>query len=158
MNNRIDIIPPQSYLLRDEKDTGIEREMKDAGLYVNTLDLSAAGDILFVPVRGLYSHARRSMKLVGVFINNGARPVFGLKATLRMKLRNTETELGAVHLVFPHEFTGEIGPHTGLLVHITVPVQGLSANRRFSSSFFDSELSDIEALTEKPKPPVSGGK
>jgi hypothetical protein len=147
MNNTINIIPPRTYSLRGAKDPDIEREIQDIGLYVSRFDfVPEDGEIVFVPIRGSYSHIKRSMELVCVFVNNGAQSIFGLDATLKLTIKDVEAELAVIRLKAPYDFMGELNPRTGLLIHVNVPVRGLSEDRIFESASFDGGMSDIEVM------------
>jgi hypothetical protein len=145
MNNKIEVIIPKLHASQLE-DEDVSRELADVQTYIASLEFPRDEEVYLVFLRGEYEHITRKMTAVCVFVNCTQQQIIGLKSVIRFKFVKAIAELAAIHTFFPPEFIGSWNPYEGLLVHLSIPIRGLSSNQIFGVNDIEGELSDIELL------------
>ncbi|MEI3612688.1 hypothetical protein [Pseudogracilibacillus sp. SO30301A] len=128
---KINIVLANAHQAQAER-SDIQREVKDIQKFFNERDfLFKQGTVNFVLIRGLYSHIERSLNVVGVFVNKAEHVISGLEADLSFQVKDQpDAKLAGVALQLPPSFLGEIKPNEGFILHMKVPVQGLTNEKQ----------------------------
>lgn len=129
------------------KDEDIKRELEGIQEFFDTTDFQYVEEnINFVMLKGIYTHIKRSMLIVGVYVNKTDRCIYGMSSELNLEFRNRNAEIMTVSTSFPEEFIGKLDIDEGLLIHLDVPVAGLNEDAVFSVSDISGELDNIKII------------
>ncbi|GAF65089.1 hypothetical protein BTS2_1987 [Bacillus sp. TS-2] len=121
-------------------------EIKDVQLYFDQHNLPLKDhSINYVVLKGFYEPVDKTMKLVGVFVNNAHSTITALQGSMQISLKqNSEVVFPKMEFKFPPEFLGELHHNEGFIVHVTVPTKGLEPNKRvFQATELQGKLEDI---------------
>ena len=131
------------------QDENIKRELKDIQNYFNTTDFNyAENTINFVFIKGIYSHIKRAMLVVGVYVNNTKDDIYGFSSKLRLKFINIDGQIATVNSAFDENFIGKLQPEEGMLIHLEVPVRGLNKDEEFSIKDISGMLDEIKYVKD----------
>lgn len=129
------------------KDKNIKREVEEVQKFFDTTDFKySEGTINFVILKGVYSHIKRSMLVIGVYINKTDSSIYGISSELHLKFKNINGEIMPISVAFPEEFIGELKIDEGLLVHFDAPVVGLNKDQIFNANDISGELNHIKLI------------
>lgn len=142
------VIPPALYEGQAKTEKG-RMELEDIQRYMDGIDIEfPPSSVLYMALKGRYTHINRSMFLIGVLINNSDKVILGLDAQLRLKLMDTPADAAKLHLKFPPEFVGKLGPAQAMLIHLSVPVRGLDGDAGFEANQITSSLDAVQVLAQ----------
>jgi hypothetical protein len=129
------------------KDNDIKREVEDVQKFFNTADFEySEGTINFVMLKGIYSHIKRSIVIIGVFVNKTDSCVYGIKSKLDLKFKNIDAKIMTTSLDFPEEFIGKLDVDKGLLIHLDIAVIGLNKDAVFDIRNISGELNNVKLI------------
>lgn len=132
------------------KDNDIKREVEEVQEFFNTANFEySEGTINFVMLKGIYSHIKRSILVIGVYINKTDSCVYGISGELNLKFKNIDAEFMTASIYFPEEFIGKLDIDEGLLVHLDIPVIGLNKDAVFDITDISGEFNNIKLIKEK---------
>lgn len=127
------------------QDENIKRELEDIQKYFDNTDFNyAENTINFVLIKGIYSHIKRAMLVVGVYVNNTKDNIYGFSSKLRLKFVNIDGQIATVNSAFDENFIGKLQPEEGMLIHLEVPVRGLNKDEEFSIKDITGMLDEIK--------------
>lgn len=127
------------------KDKNIKRELEDIQNYFDNNDFDyVENTINFVFIKGIYSHIKRAMLVVGVYVNNTKDNIYGFSSKLRLKFVNINGQIATVNSAFDENFIGKLEPKEGMLIHLEVPVRGLNKDEEFSIKDIAGMLDEIK--------------
>ncbi len=127
------------------KDENIKRELEDIQNYFNNNNFEyVENTINFVFIKGIYSHIKRAMLVVGVYVNNTKDNIYGFSSKLRLKFVNINGQIATVNSAFDENFIGKLKPEEGMLIHLEVPVRGLTKDEEFSIKDIAGMLDEIK--------------
>lgn len=125
----------------------VKRELDEMQKYFDDSSFEFGNNtITYVLIRGYYSDIDKAMNVVGVFVNNTNQSIYGLRGKLELNFKNKNAQIAVASLTFPEEFLGEVKVDEGVIMHITIPVRGLSEDGVFTSSDIEGRFSDIEYI------------
>ncbi|QAA34558.1 hypothetical protein [Clostridium manihotivorum] len=128
-------------------DEEIKREVSEVQEFFNTTDFQySEGTINFVMLRGIYTHVKRSMLIVGVYVNKTDKCIHGISSELNLKFKNLNAQILTIETMFPEEFIGKLDVDEGLLIHIDVPVIGLDKDAIFNINDISGGLSNVKLI------------
>lgn len=131
------------------QDENIKRELEDIQKYFNSTDFNyAENTINFVFIKGIYSHIKRAMLVVGVYVNNTKDDIYGFSSKLRLKFINIDGQIATVNSAFDENFIGKLQPEEGMLIHLEVPVRGLNKDEEFSIKDIAGMLDEIKYVKD----------
>ncbi|MBU3099295.1 MULTISPECIES: hypothetical protein [Clostridium] len=135
---------------RQLKDNDIKKEVEEVQKFFNTADFEySEGTINFVMLKGIYSHIKRSMLIIGVFVNKTDSCVNGIKSELDLKFKDIDAKIMSTNIEFPKEFIGKLDVDEGLLIHIDIPVIGLKKDDEFDIRDISGELNNVKLINDK---------
>lgn len=141
---KIKIAKAHENQLNDEE---IKRELTEVQEFFNTTDFQySEGTINFIMLRAIYTHIKRSMIIIGVYVNKTDKCVHGLGSELNLKFKKLNAKILTINTTFPEEFIGKLDIDDGLLIHIEVPVIGLERDAVFNINDISGELSNIKLI------------
>ncbi|MBD7913265.1 MULTISPECIES: hypothetical protein [Clostridium] len=144
---RIKVAKVQEDQLVDED---IKREVDSIQQFFNLTNFEfAEGTVNFVLIKGIYSHIKRSMLVIGVYVNKTDNTVYGISSELNLKFNNLEADIMSINTTFPEEFVGKLDVDDGLLVHLDIPVVGLNEDAEFSVKDISGELNNVKLIERK---------
>lgn len=138
-------------------DPSVKEELDSIQQAVDRLDPQLEeGKVYFLFVKGLYRHSSRKMTTACLFINMLDEAICELHGVLRIRLENRSAVVAKTTIDFDKDFMGECRPREALLVHLNIPVKGLSSDETISagqaqSSFDEVRVSFINQETEAEK-------
>jgi hypothetical protein len=131
------------------KDEDIKREIEDVQEFFDTADFKySEGTINFVVLKGIYSHIKRSMLIIGVYVNKTDSCVYGIGSELNLQFRNIEAQIMNASISFPEEFIGKLDVDEGLLIHLDIPVMGLNEDAVFDIRDISGGLNNVKIIKE----------
>lgn len=129
------------------KDKDIKREVSEVQKFFDTANFDyTKGTINFVMLKGIYSHIKRSILVIGVFINKTDSSIYGISSKLNLKFKKVNAQIMTIETTFPEEFIGKLDVDEGLLVHLEIPTIGLSNDAVFDISDISGELNNIKLI------------
>lgn len=132
------------------KDKDIKREVEEVQKFFNTANFEySEGTINFVMLKGIYSHIKRSIIIIGVYVNKTDSCVYGISSELNLKFRNIDAQIMTTNTNFPEEFIGKLDVDEGLLIHLYIPVIGLNKDAIFDITDISGELNNVKLIKEK---------
>lgn len=131
------------------EDKDIKREVDEVQEFFNTANFEYSdGTINFVMLKGIYSHIKRSILIVGVYVNKTDSCVYGISSELNLKFTNIDAKIMTPNTIFPEEFIGKLEVDEGLLVHLDIPVIGLNGDAVFDIKDISGELNNIKLIKD----------
>lgn len=144
MKIKIKVAKAQENQLKNKE---IAMEVKEVQKLFDTSNFSYSnGTVNFVILKGIYSHIKRSMCVIGVYVNKSDSCIWGLGCTLDLKFRNIDAKIMTADIAFPTEFIGSLDIDEGLLIHLDVPVIGLSEDAVYDINDITGELSNVKLI------------
>lgn len=126
------------------EDAEIKRELCNIEEEINKVDLPfQEGTINFVFIKGIYLQKERKMLTVCLFANIMDKPIKELHGVLRLGFKTRNAQIAKATVDFDEAFLGVINPNEALLVHIGIPVKGLSEDESFSISDISGDFGDV---------------
>lgn len=114
-------------------DSEIKKEVESISEALNKVKIEYVDNAInFVFVKGIYNHADRKMTTVCLFVNKTDKVLTELHGELRMKFKEKNAVIAKSTINFDEPFMGIVNPDDALLVHLGVPVKGLTENEEFS--------------------------
>jgi len=143
MERPVHIVVP--VLPEGQDDPDLLREIEETEQYLATAGFQfESGGVSIVFLRGSASSDSQTMLAALVFVNGGNRPMEGLRCLLSIELRNNPAVVLPVTIDLPARVTGRIAQGEGLLVHLGIPMRGLSEDCLFSASDVDCDVSGMQ--------------
>lgn len=125
----------------------VQKELESIQNYFDSETLELTDDTInFVFVKGDYNHIKRTMVVIGIYINNTIKRISGIESTLRLRFKNLDAHLAVVSGFYPPEFLGVLEPKEGVLLHLEIPVKGLKEDRVFTVKEIEGHLENIKLL------------
>lgn len=125
-------------------DGDIKKELDSVASEINRVDLSYAdGTVNFVFVKGLYDHNERKMITVALFVNKTHSSISEIHGVLKMKYKNQFAKIAKATINFDEPFMGTLKHDEALLVHIGIPVKGLTGDMSFKISDIIGSFEDV---------------
>ncbi|EPY2303942.1 Uncharacterised protein [Clostridium sporogenes] len=132
------------------KDKDIKREVEEVQKFFNAANFEySEGTINFVILKGIYSHIKRLIIIIGVYVNKTDSCVYGISSELNLKFRNIDAQIMTTNINFPEEFIGKLDVDEGLLIHLDIPVIGLNKDAIFDITDISGELNNVKLIKEK---------
>jgi hypothetical protein len=126
------------------EDVEIKRELCSIQDELNRVELSFKEDTVnFVFVKGMYLHDERKMLTVCLFVNKMDKPITELHGVLRLKFQDRTALIAKTTVDFDEPFIGMLNPSEALLVHIGIPVKGLTADENFTISNITGSFDNV---------------
>ena len=100
----------------------------------------------FILLRSIYNHLERMMTVVGVFVNNTGKALNDLKGSIQFDLKEkSDVKFAKLDYHFPSDFLGELENQQGFIIHIRVPISGLSKEKQeFNATEIIGEVNDVK--------------
>lgn len=135
---------------------GLENQLKNKEVATEVMEVQklfdtsnfnySDGTINFVILKGIYSHIKRRMCVIGVYVNKSDSCILGLGCTLDLKFKNIDAKIMTADVAFPNEFIGSLDVDEGLLMHLDIPVMGLSEDAIYDINDINGELSNVKLI------------
>lgn len=149
MNDNIKIIVAQAHKNQLDNPT-VSNEINEVQNYFNTESFKFKDNTInFVFLSGEYSQIKRTMLVMGVFVNKMDTPILAFNTKLRLQFKTVPAQIATAKLSFPEEFIGELGVNEGLIFHLEIPVKGLEQDRIFNFSDIEGKMDDVEVLKKE---------
>lgn len=117
------------------EDSEIERELCSIEGEINRVELSFKEDTInYVFIKGIYLHSERKLLTACLFVNKMDKPITELHGVLRMNFHDRNALVAKTTIDFDEPFIGSLNPDEALLVHIGIPVKGLTEDENFTIS------------------------
>lgn len=125
-------------------DDDIRMELDSITSEINRVDIQYQdGTVNFVFVKGIYKHSERKMITAALFVNKTNAPISEIHGVLRMKFHNQLGSIAKATINFDESFVGTLKSGEALLVHIGIPVKGLSGDKMFTISDVVGSFEDV---------------
>jgi hypothetical protein len=149
MREEIKIVVAEAHKLQLDN-SAVSDELNEVQAYFdqNKFDFQE-NTINFVFLKGEYSQIKRTMVVMGVFVNKISPIVFSFNAKLKLKFKDLKAQIATTKVTFPQEFIGELNYNEGMLFHIEIPVKGLEQDEQFKFSDIDGQLVEVEVLKKE---------
>lgn len=126
------------------EDAEIRKELSSVETEVNRVELPfQEGTINYVFLKGIYVHNERKMITACLFLNKMNQPITELHGVLNLKFKTRKALIAKTTINFDEPFIGLLNPGEGLLVHLGVPVKGLSCDENFTISDISGVFEDV---------------
>lgn len=126
------------------EDEEIKRELCSIEDEVNRVELPfKENTINYVFIKGIYLHSDRKMLTACLFVNTMDKPITELHGVLRLKFKDRTAMIAKSKIDFDEPFIGILNPGEALLVHIGIPVKGLTTDENFSISNISGSFEDV---------------
>lgn len=126
------------------EDAEISKELRSVQEEVNKVDLPfQEGTINFVFIKGVYLHSEKKMLTACLFVNKMDKPIAELHGVLRLSFKNGKAQIAKTTVDFDKHFMGILNTNEALLVHLGIPVKGLSNNEEFAVSNVTGSFEEV---------------
>ncbi len=126
----------------------VEKELADIEEQLNKVNLPfQENTINFVFVNGFYLHSERKLQTVCLFVNKMDKPINELHGAIRLKFNDRMAQIAKTVVDFDEPFLGVLNPDEALLVHLNIPVKGLSNDENFTISDISGSFSDVRVTS-----------
>lgn len=112
----------------------VKHELEQVQTGLDQADLEYQDDTVnFIFFTGRYNHEEKFMTTVCAFVNKIDRPISELAGEIRMQfVDHEEADIAVARLEFDEPFMGILEPDEAVLVHINIPVRGLTEDKVFN--------------------------
>ena len=125
-------------------DADVKKELLSVEEELNKVDLPFQKDTVnFVFIKGIYLNREKKMLTACLFVNKMDKPITELHGALRLRFRNGEAQMAKTTVDFDEPFMGTLHPDEALLVHLGIPVKGLSEDENFKASDISGSFGDV---------------
>lgn len=126
------------------EDEEIKKELLSVESELNKVELPfQENTVNFVFVKGIYLHRDRKMLTACLFVNKTGKPITELHGVLRLNFKNRKAQIAKTTVDFDAPFMGLLNPDEALLVHLGIPVKGLSNDENFMISDLVGSFEDV---------------
>ena len=104
--------------------------------------------VVYIPLKASYKHVTRKMVLQGVFATSIKKGIAGLSGNLEVYVenQNEKSAVSVVEFAFPPEFIGRLNENECFIVHLEIPMEGLTKDSEFSTHEIKCNLSNCHVL------------
>ena len=108
------------------------------------MDLPFQKDTInFVFIKGMYLDSEKRMLTACLFVNKMDKPISELHGVLRLHFKSRKAQIAKTTIDFDEPFMGILNPEEALLVHLGIPVKGLSNDENFMASDISGNFEDV---------------
>ncbi len=126
------------------EDAEIKKELCSVEAELNKVDLSFQKDTInFVFIKGMYLNCEKKMITVCLFVNKMDKSISELHGILRLKFKKNNAQIAKTTIDFDESFIGKLNPDEALLVHLGIPVKGMSNDENFMASDISGNFEDV---------------
>lgn len=126
------------------EDAEIKKELCSVEAELNKVDLPFQKDTInFVFVKGMYLDSEKKMLTACLFVNKMDKPISELHGVLRLNFHSRKAQIAKTTINFDEPFMGTLNPDEALLVHLGIPVKGLSNDENFMVSDISGNFEDV---------------
>ena len=126
------------------EDAEIKKELCSVETELNKADLSfREGTVNFVFIKGIYLDGEKKMLTACLFVNKTEKPISELHGVLRLAFKSGNAQIAKTTLDFDEPFMGTVGSDEALLVHLGIPIRGLTENEEFTVSKITGSLEEV---------------
>lgn len=136
------IIVPKA-LAYQTADPEIQREMESVKAYIDCIDFDSDPNISVVLLQGRYSDFEKKMNTVIAFVNRLPKAIKELHCVLTIFSEVQGVEFAKAIMNFTEDFMGELLSEDIMLVHINIPVKGLTYDKIFTNKELGYEVNDV---------------
>lgn len=136
------IIVPRA-LEYQTKDPEIRREMASVKAYIDGIKFGLEQNISIVLLQGNYNDFEKKMNTVIAFVNKLPKTIKELHCVLSFSSGIQDVQIANATINFTEDFMGELLPDDILLVHINIPVKGLTEDRLFTNKELNYVVNDV---------------
>jgi hypothetical protein len=125
-------------------DVEIKKELCSVEAELNKVELPFQKDTInFVFIKGMYLNSEKKMLTACLFVNKMDKLITELHGVLRLSFKNRKGQIAKTTVDFDEPFMGTLNPDEALLVHLGIPVKGLSEDENFMSSDISGNFEDV---------------
>lgn len=125
-------------------DVEIKRELCSVEEELNKVNLPfKEGTVNFVFIKGIYLNSEKKMLTACLFVNKMDKPITELHGVLRLSFKNKKAQIAKTTVNFDEPFIGHLNSGEALLVHLGIPVKGLSKDENFMVSDISGNFEDV---------------
>lgn len=126
------------------EDMEIKKELCSVEAELNKVDLPFQKDTInFVFIKGMYLDSEKKMLTACLFVNKMDKPISELHGVLRLGFKSRKAQIAKTTIDFDEPFMGTLNPDEALLVHLGIPVKGLSNDENFMVSDISGNFEDV---------------
>lgn len=124
-------------------DLDIQREMESVKSYIDRIEFASEPNISAVLLQGRYMDFEKKMNTVIAFVNKLPKTIKELHCVLTISSEVQDVKFAKATINFTEDFMGELLPGDIMLVHINIPVKGLTCDRIFTNKELGYEVNDV---------------
>lgn len=126
------------------EDPDIKEELESVSDAINHTQIQYNNNAInYVFIKGIYDHTERKMITACLFVNRLETAIRELHGVLRLSFNRREAQIAKTVINFDEPFMGTLNCGEALLVHISIPVKGLSENEVFSFRDIVGNFDDV---------------
>lgn len=126
------------------EDAEIKKELCSVEAELNRVGLPfREGTVNFVFIKGIYLDSEKKMLTACLFVNKMDKPISELHGVLRLRFKSRKAQIAKTTIDFDEPFMGTLNPEEALLVHLGIPVKGLSNDENFMVSDISGNFEDV---------------
>ena len=91
----------------------------------------------------MYLNGEKKMLTACLFVNKMDKPISELHGVLRLGFKSRKAQIAKTTIDFDEPFMGTLNPDEALLVHLGIPVKGLSNDENFMVSDISGNFEDV---------------
>lgn len=131
-------------------DPDIIKELKSVENEVNHSDIKYIdGSVNFVLIKAHYDHFEKKMLTVCLFVNKTHHPISALYGKLDLHFVNENADISTAAIGFDKAFLGILNDDSAVLIHLWIPVKGLSEDKEFTYADFKGGLTNIKVINDE---------
>ena len=126
------------------EDAEIKKELCSVEAELNRVGLPfREGTVNFVFIKGIYLDSEKRMLTACLFVNKMDKPISELHGVLHLRFKSRKAQIAKTTIDFDEPFMGILNPEEALLVHLGIPVKGLSNDENFMASDISGNFEDV---------------
>lgn len=126
------------------EDAEIKKELCSVEAELNKVNLPFQNDTInFVFIKGMYLNGEKKMLTACLFVNKMDKPISELHGVLRLGFMSRKAQIAKTTIDFDEPFMGTLNSDEALLVHLGIPVKGLSNDENFMVSDISGNFEDV---------------
>lgn len=126
------------------RDFDVKKELRSIQSYISQLKVELNEKSIYILVlKAIYNNYSKRATTVMVFINNMEKSIKELHGIVEIEVVNSDVEFARATLNFDEKFMGKVENKEAILIHLDIPVKGLTEDKVFEQNDLEVKFTDV---------------
>lgn len=126
------------------RDFDVKKELRSIQSYISQLKVELDEKSVYILVlKAIYNNYSKRATTVMVFINNMEKSIKELHGIVEIEVVNSDVEFARATLNFDEKFMGKVENKEAILIHLDIPVEGLTEDKVFEQNDLEVKFTDV---------------